>query len=206
MDMLKENMRLVSNFSKEVIRLGEKLIMAKPIVSSKKIEFKSQVCTTREQSELLLALGLKKETADMTWEFSHTKNGEPQYDCRAESSWDSETFARYVEYCEKLGYFEHWKHEDGSQMTPEEVYDEIMKIHIPAWSLHRLIEMMPKSLHFDEYADTRYYLTINPYKVIYCDAYSKWVYLCDCGSLYDKIISCIEWLIKKGYFPKEYLV
>ena len=27
--------------------------------------FKSQVCTTREQSERLLALGLKKETADM---------------------------------------------------------------------------------------------------------------------------------------------
>ena len=27
--------------------------------------FNSQVCTTREQSERLLALGLKKETADM---------------------------------------------------------------------------------------------------------------------------------------------
>ena len=106
-----------------------------------KFNFKSQPCTSREQSERLLSLGLKKETADMTWEFSHTKNGEPQYDCRAESSWDSETFASYVEHCEKIGYFEHWKHEDGSQMTPEEVYDEIMKIHIPAWSLHRLIEL-----------------------------------------------------------------
>lgn len=30
-----------------------------------KIEFKSQICTTREQSEKLLKLGLKKETADM---------------------------------------------------------------------------------------------------------------------------------------------
>ena len=28
-------------------------------------EFNSQICTTREQSERLLALGLKKETADM---------------------------------------------------------------------------------------------------------------------------------------------
>ena len=27
--------------------------------------FKSQICTSREQSERLLALGLKKETADM---------------------------------------------------------------------------------------------------------------------------------------------
>lgn len=29
--------------------------------------FKSQICTTREQSERLLALGLKKETADMVY-------------------------------------------------------------------------------------------------------------------------------------------
>ena len=31
----------------------------------KNFEFKSQICTTKEQSEMLLALGLKKETADM---------------------------------------------------------------------------------------------------------------------------------------------
>lgn len=30
------------------------------------MEFTSQICTTRVQSERLLALGLKKETADMT--------------------------------------------------------------------------------------------------------------------------------------------
>ena len=30
-----------------------------------KFNFKSQICTSREQSERLLALGLKKETADM---------------------------------------------------------------------------------------------------------------------------------------------
>ena len=31
------------------------------------MEFNSQICTTREQSERLLSLGLKKETADMYW-------------------------------------------------------------------------------------------------------------------------------------------
>lgn len=30
------------------------------------MEFNSQICTTKEQSERLLALGLKKETADMS--------------------------------------------------------------------------------------------------------------------------------------------
>ena len=33
-------------------------------------KFKSQICTTKEQSERLLALGLKKETADMELAFS----------------------------------------------------------------------------------------------------------------------------------------
>ena len=32
-----------------------------------KFNFNSQICTTREQSERLLALGLKKETADMVY-------------------------------------------------------------------------------------------------------------------------------------------
>lgn len=31
--------------------------------------FKSQICTSREQSERLLALGLKKEAADMHWAY-----------------------------------------------------------------------------------------------------------------------------------------
>ena len=33
-----------------------------------KTKFNSQICTTKEQSERLLALGLKKETADMAIE------------------------------------------------------------------------------------------------------------------------------------------
>ena len=165
------------------------------------MKFNSQICTTREQSGRLLALGLKKETADMTWDYSHTMKGIPQYDCRAESTWDPETFARYVEHCEKLGYFEHWKHPDGSQMAPEEVYAEITKKNIPAWSLHRLIEM----------ADTAY-LVENRRD----DDNELWMCLdkCYCWNnhesfyninLYGSLIDCIEWLIKEGYFNKEYL-
>ena len=34
------------------------------------MEYTSQICTTKEQSERLLALGLKKETADMVHQLS----------------------------------------------------------------------------------------------------------------------------------------
>lgn len=39
------------------------------------MKFNSQICTTREQSERLLQLGLKKETADMHyWRYTITGN------------------------------------------------------------------------------------------------------------------------------------
>jgi hypothetical protein len=135
-------------------------------------EFNSQICTTREQSERLLALGLKKETADMVWNRDW---------CWVE---DRETI---LALC-------------------EEHLDE----YIPAWSLHRLIEMMPKcvrahssednspSLH--SYVPKFDYLgvTIENIDEILAEFYQH-------TDLFDNIISCIEWLIKEGYFNKEYL-
>lgn len=161
------------------------------------MKFNSQICTTREQSERLLALGLKKETADMTWDYSHTMKGIPQYDCRAESTWDPETFARYVEHCEKLGYFEHWKHPDGSQMAPEEVYAEITKKNIPAWSLHRLISVLTNDGIIITFIDN--IVIIEKYKV-FQKSYEFW------DDVYDNICDAIEWLINEGHFNKEYLV
>lgn len=40
----------------------------------KQIDFKEQICTTMEQSERLLELGLKKETSDMVWLFNTSVN------------------------------------------------------------------------------------------------------------------------------------
>ena len=40
-----------------------------------KFNFKSAVCTSRSQSERLLALGLKKETADMTYQYLNQWDG-----------------------------------------------------------------------------------------------------------------------------------
>ena len=107
--------------------------------------FKSQICTSREQSERLLALGLKKETADMFW-------------------WDNGcgSCAVISRPAEK---------EDGE-------YGKV----IPAWSLHRLIV-----LNLDTDLPTAYE-GIEGQK-----------------NIYDEVIDYTEWLIKEGYFDKEYL-
>ena len=147
------------------------------------MEFNSQICTTKEQSERLLALGLKKETADMF--YSHDK-GEDIYAIRAcwEDFWDS-----------------------------NKLIDGYIRRHcIPAWTLHRLIEMMPQGIQDCSYRC--FALAVNSegvsYEYHYIDeegeGYNDTIGCTDLfDNLYDDIIAHIEWLIKEGYFNKEYL-
>ena len=109
-----------------------------------KFNFKSQICTTREQSERLLSLGLKKETADM------------YYEGRLEGEWP-----RIMPHKTEMDYFNLW--------------DSI----IPAWSLHRLIEMVAGGSE------------------------EQMIFLPD---PYDELIEEIAGAIMVGCFPKEYLV
>ena len=74
--------------------------------------FKSQVCTDRVQSERLLALGLKKETADCyLFEYEEGK-----YKVIAESWLDL--------------------------IADEKYYSQYKDVCFPAWSLGRLLEVM----------------------------------------------------------------
>ena len=132
-----------------------------------KFNFNSQICTTREQSERLLALGLKKETADMT---IHIKNDDGWY-VTAEP-------------------FYEW--EDDMNTIPN--LEETEPI-LPAWSLGRLIGMMPRTaiMHTQE-GDTR----------IDIDMYAIEILVSD--DPIAEAVSVIEWLIKEGNFNKKYLV
>lgn len=117
--------------------------------------FKSQPATSIEQSERLLALGLKKETADLGW----------------------------VEFL------------DGNDYHLAIVKDYSL-IDIPAWSLHRLIEMIQTV-----------FVRVNicgPWVHIERKAYNQEYYATAHNNTYDNIIDCIEWLIKEGDFNKEF--
>jgi hypothetical protein len=121
-----------------------------------KFNFKSTICTSRSQSERLLALGLKPETADMY-------------------HWESEgKIYTYVGQCSDIN-------------------------GIPAWSLHRLIEMMPKNIAID--GDTAYPLQIQKRSDgKWCVGYQGWY---DCvGDLYDSVIWIYQLLISEGYLDE----
>ena len=124
--------------------------------------FKSQICTDKNQSERLLALGLKKETADMGW----------------------------VKLLEG----------DGYMMAIAEDYSFI---DIPAWSLDRLRELIPENI-FTGVRNQWHRVMYNG--ILTYEEGDDSLVLFREENIYDRCISCIEWLIKEGYFNKEYLV
>lgn len=124
------------------------------------MNFTSQICTTEEQSERLLALGLKRETADMG-------------------------LAGDIPIA-----IEDWKTQDTTL------------IDSPAWSLHRLIEMIPSEIPMEDYY---LILGVSFNCVYYADNEYAEVFQSFDGNTYSCIINCIQWLIAEGYFNKKYL-
>lgn len=150
------------------------------------MKFTSQVSTTREQSERLLALGLKKETADCYYYARQRWNGN-DYENTGELILEpifNQNDNGHYEYLNEIFY-----DEIGENDTP---------YVIPAWSLHRLIELcgierLP--ICFGKKGKVRIRVShIHPTH----DGRSGYNH-------YDSLIDCIEWLIGEGYFNKEYL-
>ncbi len=110
----------------------------------KELKFNSQICTTREQSQRLLDLGLKPETADMS------------------------IITTPID-CDGIKY----------SLTPYSKVNNPKAFGvIPAWSLHRLIEIFDSTLiefHVQSY---------NPY---------------------EEIIDLISKAMKLGYITNKYL-
>jgi hypothetical protein len=175
--------------------------------------FKSAICTSREQSEKLLALGLKKETADMCYRYVNTVKGEKKYELIVEAAWSQEVIDEYVRFGTKIGLFDNLVHPCGKPVTPLEARADVTKNDIPAWSLHRLIEMLPSPIKLKEDLPT-----FNPYAFLHlsCVAVSYDWEDYDGGDrmlvgfygngLFAAVVDAIVWLIKEGYFNKEYLV
>lgn len=148
-----------------------------------KFNFKSQICTDKIQSERLLSLGLKKETADM------------KYPCTSEYYGGVLT--------------------EGISSLPiiiDTEDDDITEYDTPAWSLGRLIEMMPSPIPISEDLPTfHHYAYLDLSKVsahYYWEDYdgAERALASFCGNgFFAAVVDATEWLIKEGNFPKEYL-
>lgn len=128
--------------------------------------FTSQICTTKEQSKRLLDLGLKRETADM--HYYHT------VDFEGNEVW----YPSIIPYINVVV---------ASDFVGE---TEICLENntIPAWSLHRLLCLLP----------TEYTYDIDFQQIMQDFVFGS-------QDMYDEVVSCIETLIEAGYLYQEYL-
>lgn len=146
-----------------------------------KIEFNTQIATTIEQSRRLLELGLKPETSDMHYIRKTTDVMGNNINADFKEPRFGNVNSKYVK-CVVVGF------------TNYET--------LPAWSLHRLIEMLPykvnKSsndaslLQITRIKDNCYIVGYYGYKVVEMP-------------LFEAVIRLIEELIKDNLFNKDYL-
>ena len=131
------------------------------------MKFNSQIATSLVQSERLLALGHKKETADMCSVIDHVSDG---------GKWEEvDTIFSF---------------------TPDDW--NFRESVTPRWSLHRLLSMLPDDA-------PKIYWILDGANISMEWENDDSDFFPHRGNMYNGIISCIEWLIKEGYFNKEYL-
>ena len=112
----------------------------------------------------------------MVWHFTHSRSQVLQWELEPHPPVTKNNCRFNIDRLNVFGR----KKADGTLMTGEEYFNEVWGKDIPAWSLHRLIEL----------------------------AYGNWkediapVYL---GNSYDMLIGRIEFQVKQGKFNKEYL-
>jgi hypothetical protein len=138
-------------------------------------QFITQVATSIEQSQQLIELGVKPETADLVYRYTKSKTDSLEWEL---------------------------------QLCPPS-QEDIDNNDIPAWSLVRLLELLPYEIPCDKPN-----VLHHPELIKYKDGYNFSVcrYTVDCfsgtpveNSPFDSCVSMIKWLIAKGYFSKEYL-
>lgn len=164
------------------------------------MEFKSQICTTREQSERLLALGLKPETADMVYHYTKSKISTLEWELQTKPPtlrgkfWTSERITKLTRRGE----------------TGEEVFDKLWGKDVPAWSLSRLLELLPTEIPDPKSGFKPHHPELIKEKQGYVLSIRRYTADCLVGTyIEDDPIECcvsmIGWLIRHGYFDEQYL-
>ena len=100
------------------------------------MKFNSQICTSKSQSGRLLALGLKRETADCYYYAQQRWTG---------NSYENtgELFLSPLWDINDKGHFQYL-----NEVFGDEIGEEDTPYVLPAWSLHRLLEMMPDKIAY----------------------------------------------------------
>lgn len=140
------------------------------------VQFTTQVATSIEQSQQLIELGVKPETADLVYRCTKSKTDSLEWEL---------------------------------QLCPPSL-ENIDNNDIPAWSLVRLLELLPYEIPCDR-PNVLHHPELIKYEAGYNFSVCRYTVDCFAGthienSPFDSCVSMIKWLIAKGYFSKEFLL
>ena len=163
------------------------------------MKFNSNICTTREQSERLLALGLKPESADMVYHYTKSRVPALEWELQTKpptlrgNFWTPERIAKLARRGE----------------TGEEVFDGLWGKDVPAWSLSRLMELLPTEIPDPKPRFKPHHPELVKKKRGYTLSIRRYTADCLVGThIEDDPIECcismIDWLIKHNHFDKQY--
>lgn len=146
------------------------------------MNFKNNICTTKEQSCRLLSLGLQPGTADMYLE----KSSLP------------EAGDYYIHAITKGIDTNHWF---SARMNRD---------IIPAWSLSRLLEMMPEYIADKRPGFPPYHTELIKHDSGYVISIRRYTSDCLVGTYIEEspiecCVSMIDWLVRNKHFDVNYL-
>lgn len=170
----------------------------------------NQICTNKKQSSRLLEAGVRPGTADMSYHFTRSRVPTLEWELQTKPPtlrgklWTPQRIAKLAIPFDK--------HPDGTHMTGEEVFDNLFGKDVPAWSLSKLIDMMPPAidglgtLYLCAGLNTKKYNADNKvkdhlYSIEYGVNYTSHRY----DDPIEALIETIEWLIKEGHLDKKFL-
>ena len=139
----------------------------------------NQICTNKKQSSRLLEAGVRPDTADCYLQrITETED------------WSSDNVQEQI--------IEPWMEKPG-------LLD--MDLYYPAWSLSKLIEILPATISQRNRPDLS--LEITKDSVYWFIQYTELGYDCKHEvmekNVLDAVVNMIEWLIKEGYLDKKFL-
>lgn len=150
-------------------------------------------------SQMGTALTAMAETADMV--YHHTKSKVPALEWELQTKpptlrgkfWTPQRIAKLA--------FPFHKHPDGSPMAGEEVFDRLWGEDVPAWSLCRLLELLPTEIRIgtSENVFGLHHETSDAWLLSY-----PYVKSFETASPVESCVLAIDWLIANGHFNKEY--
>jgi len=118
-----------------------------------------RICTSREQSQQLMKIGINPHTADMTWHHTHSRAKTLEWELKPFKPhfFEGEAIKMYEKIAKVSDTFvQRFLGKEPEQISAKEQFDRLYGQDIPAWSLTALMDELPQMVVFDDESEAEF--------------------------------------------------